>query len=957
MGEITLQSFTRHPACRLNGRTAQIRVYYTENFVSEGIDVQASPAGSSTFYNSIPCTIELADGLLTADESTLVTTTNGNKPNARAVGLLFQGNRNLNTVIFNWRVTNAFGSLVTYDMLQAWNDAGPVAVPEPTWPTTDTVAAMIQAAIMLFPPASQTQIGSVFTSVDPSTPGFPVAWITDDPLVRNAIALYGIDLQDFTITLPNDGQVLTYNQANNQWEAQNSAAGTGNVISNEVFSVDGELTLMSGTGGKTIKKGVRLDNPSELLGRGDSGGGDPETISLGSGLSMTGTVLSATGTGGDVTAAANLTDEAIVVGGGGVTGVQTTPVTVNPSTGLMVGATVDDPPDDLDIANKEFVLASLAAALHQTPNITALVQGGGVFWVQDYEFQVAAATYLIQGDLFTSAGDTVTLDPADPALDRIDVIALDDTGSVVVITGTAAAQPSQPDVDPGTQLQLTFVLVTANTTAPPSVSNTDIYIDNAEWTTSTSGSGWNANSTNNPYSGTKCIEGTSVANAAYVQLQAPAPLTLDTFAILSAFIASKAGWPKKRSLIFQWYTAGVAVGTAVTINTGFFGFDSSNTAYQLLAIPIAQFAVPAATSLNQLRITDQGGAIGMYIDNLVLQANGSSIGPPPTQGLTQAQADARYLQQTNSLSDVASASSARTNIGAQAGPLTGDVTTSGAAATLANTAVTPGSYTNTNLTVDSKGRITAAANGAAGPGSSIPSTVQGDTLYASAANTLSALAKDTNATRYLSNTGASNNPAWAQVALSTGISGFGTGVATALGTNVGSAGAPVVNGGALGTPSSGTLSSCAGLPVSTGISGLGSGIATFLDTPSSANLASAVTDETGSGAAVFGTGPTITSPLVSLTAAHGSDDTYTGTTIVGLNAGATIAQWEAVYLDSSSTWQLADANGSSTYPARGLAVAAYSNTNPATILVHGTVRNDAWNWTPGGTIYLSGTAA
>jgi hypothetical protein len=46
--------------------------------------------------------------------------------------------------------------------------------------------------------------------------------------------------------------------------------------------------------------------------------------------------------------------------------------------------------------------------------------------------------------------------------------------------------------------------------------------------------------------------------------------------------------------------------------------------------------------------------------------------------------------------------------------------------------------------------------------------------------------------------------------ISTGVSGLGTGVATALAINVGSAGAPVVNGGALGTPSSGTVTNLTG---------------------------------------------------------------------------------------------------------------------------------------------------
>jgi len=103
----------------------------------------------------------------------------------------------------------------------------------------------------------------------------------------------------------------------------------------------------------------------------------------------------------------------------------------------------------------------------------------------------------------------------------------------------------------------------------------------------------------------------------------------------------------------------------------------------------------------------------------------------------------------------------------------------------------------------------------------------------------------------------------------------GTGVATALAVNVGSAGAPVLLDGAGGTPSSLTLTSATGLPLSTGVTGtlpvanggtgitsLGTGVATFLGTPSSANLLAAVTDETGTGALVFATSPTLVTPAL-----------------------------------------------------------------------------------------------
>jgi hypothetical protein len=56
-------------------------------------------------------------------------------------------------------------------------------------------------------------------------------------------------------------------------------------------------------------------------------------------------------------------------------------------------------------------------------------------------------------------------------------------------------------------------------------------------------------------------------------------------------------------------------------------------------------------------------------------------------------------------------------------------------------------------------------------GTGLTSVAQGDIIYGSAANVFSKLSKDTNATRYLSNASASNNPTWSQVNLGNGVTG------------------------------------------------------------------------------------------------------------------------------------------------------------------------------------------
>jgi hypothetical protein len=189
-----------------------------------------------------------------------------------------------------------------------------------------------------------------------------------------------------------------------------------------------------------------------------------------------------------------------------------------------------------------------------------LISGGIVTWESGLTFRVSAAVYYIDGVRYESAEQTITLDAADGTNPRFDVLVLDDSEAFDKITGVAAADPSEPQIDPSTQLYLTTVLVAAGATTPSGVTSVTVYDENTEWTASTGGTvSVNYDNLTNPSNGSKSAAVASWSSGATLVFTNSTTVNTGDVKVISLKVWLTANLTKNQNLSIQFFNGATAV--------------------------------------------------------------------------------------------------------------------------------------------------------------------------------------------------------------------------------------------------------------------------------------------------------------------------------------------------------------------------------------------------------------
>lgn len=360
---------------------------------------------------------------------------------------------------------------------------------------------------------------------------------------------------------------------------------------------------------------------------------------------------------------------------------------------VVTNSTVGDYVTEVTVVNDEtfpisylqYVKNGVTYDITEIPKSSGRIEGGDVSWVELLKFDVSAAAYYLEGILYTTESARAILDAADALLPRIDIIIIDNTETVSVITGVPNANPQKPTVDPVTQIELTNILVPAGATAPGlTITQEIIYNENAEWVGSSSGVTVDFADVAQPYDKTVAtLVGTLTNNDTITYTKSATSVAHESFENFIFNIRLNATVANQHNLYVRWLEDGVSVSNEVRVPLN----KSNITSYQNINMSLSlwtwnQNNVDAV----QFRWSRSGGAVshaGFYLDLLKLEKGITVI--PSSSGIE----------------------------------LVGDVTGTGVTGSpvptaLATVNASPGTYGNaTNVpqvTVDGKGRVTAISN-------------------------------------------------------------------------------------------------------------------------------------------------------------------------------------------------------------------------------------------------------
>lgn len=240
-----------------------------------------------------------------------------------------------------------------------------------------------------------------------------------------------------------------------------------------------------------------------------------------------------------------------------------------------------------------------------------LISGGASWSGTGLVYDVSGLEYYFNGDKLAAATQ-ITLDASDPDYNRLDAIVVDEAGVVSVIKGDASASPISPSVDES-HILVQYILVEAGTTEP-TIAKEDIYLENAEWTTSTYTTGTATGSIDfdnavSPKQGVKCISANADARlgARFVRTTSFDPYQYTMLSMWVRFTGSNVATNKSLNVRFE---NGAGALVANTINLFNFGLQRNLlNVWQLVVIPITSFGT-LPTSVKGLKIIMAGGTVG-----------------------------------------------------------------------------------------------------------------------------------------------------------------------------------------------------------------------------------------------------------------------------------------------------------------------------------------------------------